>query len=391
MESLPTQSVNHWSLYMLERDSDLLERSTRKRKVSEDDSGNTTVVSDEVTPPEQQSPAEVVAETPLIEHTGTAMQIENDGVVPADLGAEMTPPAPVAGALPRSYMDSVVGSGADSCPHKVADQTAVEAESGQAMVDHTTSTPRSATPVVSTTAGTNAAQRPKPYGSWMLVTRKERRQSVQVSGPANRIPGGGAGNDRGASGSRYAPLETVDGSGTVPAIATQAQPRRRADKQPVVSGSAVVRNQATPRMANVIVNERQIVNDRAESQTGTQVATEQATRRHMASGSRSRRAAEKDEHVVVRGENGGQVVNSTKVVNGESPEMTTVASTETSPEHHADPPDALDVEGDVVMEIENQTRDNQMEGYGFYCIYHYEYANLVNVLAAFGTTDAHRF
>nr|GMC62899.1 Transposon Ty3-I Gag-Pol polyprotein [Ipomoea batatas] len=338
--------------------------------------GNATVTPAESTPLEKLSPAavDVVAETPTDEPNRSAMQIETDGVPVS--GAGMEPPAPTAEALPRSYLDSVVGNGASAAPFLMAslsdeddaadlsgdDDLAVNSESGQPMTGQDLSPAHTATPVVNTNVGTNAAQRTKPYGSWMLVTRKERRQPAQTSGPSNRAPVGGAGNERGAVGSRYAPLEMEDGSGAVPANAAQTQPSRRPDKQPAVSGSGAVRQQAVSRRANVIVNERQITNDRAEGRPGNHLEKEQASRRHIASGSGSRRAAEEDEHVVVQVENGGQVVNSTRVNNGDSPVMAPVISTELSQELHTDPPDALDVEGDVVMEIEDPKGDNQMEG-----------------------------
>nr|GMC97870.1 uncharacterized protein LOC109156749 [Ipomoea batatas] len=287
-------------------DSDLLERSTRKRKVSDEATGNATVTPAEYTPLEKLSPAavDVVAEMPTDEPNRSAMQIETDGVFHQDAvpvsGAGMEPPAPIAEALPRSYLDSVVGSGAGAAPFLMASLSDEDDAADLSGDDDL-----------------------------------ERRQPAQTSGPSTRAPVGGAGTERGAVGSRYAPLETEDGSGAVPEIVAQTlKPNRAGD---------------------------QTNNLLAEGRTGTHLEKEQASRRHIASGSGSRRAAEEDEHVVVRGENGGQVVNSTRVNNGDSPVMAPVVSTELSQEHHTDPPDALDVEGDVVMEIEDPKGDNQME------------------------------
>nr|GMD45630.1 golgin subfamily A member 6-like protein 22 isoform X3 [Ipomoea batatas] len=87
-----------------------------------------------------------------------------------------------------------------------------------------------------------------------------------------------------------------------------------------------------PRRANnVIVNERQIVNERAQGRTDNPLEKE-------------------------------QVIQSNRVLNGENPESSPIASTDATSEHHADPLDALDVEGDVVMEIEDPNVDVQMEG-----------------------------
>nr|GLL37713.1 titin homolog isoform X2 [Ipomoea trifida] len=88
---------------------------------------------------------------------------------------------------------------------------------------------------------------------------------------------------------------------------------------------------------------------RAQGRTENPLEKEQVSTRRIASGSGSRRAAEEDEHVVVRDENGGS-------------ESSPIASTDATSEHHADPLDALDVEGDVVMEIEDPNVDVQMEG-----------------------------
>nr|GMD14357.1 uncharacterized protein LOC109146642 [Ipomoea batatas] len=355
-------------------DSDLLERSTRKRKVSGEVSGAAAVTPAESTPLENPSPAavDVVAETPTDE---TNMQIESDGVPVR--GAGLEPPPPIADALPRSYLDSVVGNGANaapflmdslddeeeaadlsgeddleledsdptySCPQPASDHVAVASESDHPMTEEQMSQAHNVAPAVNTNVGMSAAPKTKPYGSWMIVTRKERRQPAQTSGPSTRAPVGGVGVDRGAAGSRYAPLETEEGSDAVPVAATSTHSSRRPDKQPVASGSGVVRQQTVSRRANVIANERQIANDRAEGRPGNHLEKDQAPRHSIASGSGSRRAAEEDEHVVVRGENGGQVVNSTRVHNGDSPVMAPVASTEFSQEHHTDPPDALDVE-----------------------------------------------
>ncbi|XP_031131957.1 uncharacterized protein LOC116033348 [Ipomoea triloba] len=73
----------------------------------------------------------------------------------------------------------------------------------------------------------------------------------------------------------------------------------------------------------------------------------------MLRGSCSRRAAEEDEHVVVWGEQGGNMIESTRVCTGERLHADMSTSACPPPEHHGDPPDGFDFEGDVVMDIED--------------------------------------
>nr|GLL33563.1 uncharacterized protein LOC109146841 [Ipomoea trifida] len=82
------------------------------------------------------------------------------------------------------------------------------------------------------------------------------------------------------------------------------------------------------------------------------------------SGTSSRRAAEEDEHVVIRGENGGNLISSSRVYTGEVCVEAVPADGCSSPEHHGDPPDAFDPEGDVVMEIEDPC-DSSLGGNDF--------------------------
>ncbi|XP_031101937.1 uncharacterized protein LOC116005840 [Ipomoea triloba] len=115
-------------------ESDQLERSTRKRKVTDDAAGTASTEPTETTPLEQLSPAEVevVSETPLNDPTGTAMQIEGDGGINheavADHATESPPQASIMDALPRSYRDSVVGSGSGAAPFLLANLSDDEVE-----------------------------------------------------------------------------------------------------------------------------------------------------------------------------------------------------------------------------------------------------------------------
>nr|GMD17672.1 uncharacterized protein LOC109156749 [Ipomoea batatas] len=334
-------------------DSDLLERSTRKRKVDDGTSEIAMSVPVETHPREEivvpPSSAEVdggaltLVEDPL----ASAMQIEDvrdeQQSAAADPGSGTPLPSPIANAMPRSYLDSVVGSGSGAAPFlltslpedEVEDSMGDDAGTGDGVAefgacaevdDQDAAVSPNANPAVGTRGGTAIARRSKPYGSWMIVTRKDHRQTGRPSGSKEEA-----------------------GTGLPPLL---EQSERRADKQPAVSGSDVARQPSRTRRANVIVNERQIENERATAQVP----------RRQSRGSGSRRAAEEDEHVVIRGEMGGQVINSARVANEEGPTANTEESEAQSQEHHTDPPDDFDMEGDVVMEIEDPNGENLTEG-----------------------------
>nr|GMD01724.1 uncharacterized protein LOC109156749 [Ipomoea batatas] len=360
---METENSNALSPQRYSEDSDLLERSTRKRKVGDGTSGEAQQNPVDATGMGQSSLGDVavVEETPLSDHPASAMQIEGDGTPmtvtdnSSSSGAAAQTPAGVA--LPRSYLDSV-----DSCPTVRAEDEVEDMGDGEGLADPMAANPHTANPGVRSALAESVNRRPKPYGSWMIVTRKDRRQAGRPPGPGHQGDTGGrttfAGGANQASGSRYAPLDDEVNAGDHQAA---EQPGRRADKQPAVSGSVAARQTTRSRRPNVIANEQQINNDRPNGRNSHPTATAQMPRR-QATGSGPRRAAEEDEHVVIRGEQGGQVINSTRVVNGDAPDPTTVVPTATTPEHHTDPPDDFDVEGDVVMEIENQEEENHAEG-----------------------------
>ncbi|XP_031124290.1 uncharacterized protein LOC116027001 [Ipomoea triloba] len=114
-----------------------------------------------------------------------------------------------------------------------------------------------------------------------------------------------------------------------------------------------------PRHANVVVNEKQIANEPAAPLISKNAQAPNGDKRPT--GSVPRRAAEEEEHVIVRGENGGNVIESTRVHTGETRTEVTPSEDCPSQEHHVDPPDDLDYEGDVVMEVENDDRDTHRE------------------------------
>nr|GLL35958.1 uncharacterized protein LOC109158503 [Ipomoea trifida] len=202
----------------------------------------------------------------------------------------------------------------------------------------------------------------KPYGPWMIATRRERRQEGRPSGngrhaeaSAHKAQSTHAQTAAGRTGSRFAALGEDAEPGEHDGVAkspdhlggnheaTAVAGPLRSEKQPAGLGGK-------PRRANVIVNEKQIQNEPRMSQSAN--ATEKApTQGRRQTGSCSRRAAEEDEHVVIRGAQGGKVISSTTVQNGEKAMATAPAASHPPTEHHGDPPEDLDDEGDVIMDI----------------------------------------
>ncbi|XP_031127744.1 uncharacterized protein LOC116029845 [Ipomoea triloba] len=133
-------------------------------------------------------------------------------------------------------------------------------------------------------------------------------------------------------GSQFAPLEE-DESAVPPGAEGKAVGDEEQNEE-VGTGRDSVSTPITgvggrPKRANVIANEKQIVNEprgsQAEPTTG---ATSEPKKRN--SGVNSRRAAKEDGHVVIRGSQGGKVIRST-----------TVAEEASQTEHHGDPPGSI--------------------------------------------------
>nr|GLL29927.1 uncharacterized protein LOC109169411 [Ipomoea trifida] len=317
-------------------DSDLLERSTRKRKVNDGTSSaalpvpaETQPLDDTMAPPSSVEGVGGVL-TPAVDLPASAMQIEDvrDGIqsVAPDPVADTPIPSPIANAVPRSYLDTVVGSGSGAAPFLLPALSDDEVEDSIEDDDPLCPTIRF-----------SAKEMDQIRAPW--------RQSLIIKVMGRRVG--------------YAYL--------LRRLNTMWHPKGRMELialendyfLPVETGSEVVRPTSRARRANVIVNERQIENDRAMARAETSTETEQVASR-QSRGSGSRRAAEEDEHVVIRGEMGGQVIHSTRVVNVDVPTVSNEESADHSREHHTDPPDDFDVEGDVVMEIEDQNGERNI-------------------------------
>ncbi|XP_019198959.1 PREDICTED: uncharacterized protein LOC109192712 [Ipomoea nil] len=213
-----------------------------------------------------------------------------------------------------------------------------------------------------------AAQDPKlPFGAWILAPKRGGRTNARQSNRHQRSEGNrrNTGVNRksaGAQSSRFAPLreenveEEVDmgdeaggeqditaGGAQANASVSQAEPRH--NSMPATEGGR-------QRRPNVIASEKRVANEpmAAQNLTNNVEVTKSKGRRELSEG--SRRAAEENEHLVVRGEKGGLVISATHVISDNTAEDIPSPVWQSTKEHPNDPPRHLDDEGDVVMDIE---------------------------------------
>nr|GMC53610.1 uncharacterized protein LOC109178450 [Ipomoea batatas]GME15783.1 uncharacterized protein LOC109178450 [Ipomoea batatas] len=315
-------------------EEDLLERSTKISK--EMTPGSSTSIDSDMTP---AGIDEVVAETPLPVSPGTnppvsEMQVEADSTPQAattdEIGqtANVNPsPTDSGNANPRTYRDSVVGQGTDAAPFLIdsaadlelcptsdaRDAVNVPSDSAEAQPPDSGSSVHPAHPA-GTSKGNASASRVAPYGSWMIVTRKDRRPpgrpAGQGQGAANvgqRAQTGKEKESSGTTGSRFGPLESLGVPETTPSTRDTASDHDVMEENVEREGPNQVMQRTNlgsrPRRNNVIANERQIENEPVSGgSTPAPVRDESARTTHRGG---LRRAAEEDEHVVNRGENGG--------------------------------------------------------------------------------------
>nr|GMC66711.1 uncharacterized protein LOC109156749 [Ipomoea batatas] len=328
----------------------------------------------------------VVAETPLedqqaLNNAGSvSAQAEAVSETPPAVGLDQIPdanasvPTVPVGAPVRSYLDTVVGRGTGTAPFLLAESgEAGEEESDDDLESSDNDETEAADPTkdvepdethqangraVATGSGVAAGRTMspsvRPYGPWMIATRRERRQQERPAGQgrptAGHVPREQTGrhpeNNLG-NGSRFALLRNEE--------ETEGQDNQT-DKD--TSGDPQVETRTTglggkSRRANVIANEKQIQND-VRAPHCELVTGKEPTQGRRATGSSSRRAAEEDEHVVSRGVQGGKVVSTTVVHNGDDVASDVPVVNQTESEHHGDPPGAFDEEGDVIMDMESQ-------------------------------------
>nr|GMC51617.1 hypothetical protein Iba_chr01cCG7940 [Ipomoea batatas] len=287
--------------------------------------GSSTSIDSDMTP---AGIDEVVAETPLPVSPETnppvsEMQVEADSTPQAattdEIGqtANVNPsPTDSGNANPRTYRDSVVGQGTDAAPFLIdsaadlelcptsdaRDAVNVPSDSAEAQPPDPGSSVHPAHPA-GTSKGNASASRVAPYGSWMIVTRKDRRPpgrpAGQGQGAANvgqRAQTGKEKESSGTTGSRFGPLESLGVPETTPSTRDAA-------------------------------SDHDVMEENVEREGLNQVMQRDESARTTHRGG-LRRAAEEDEHA----------------------------------EHHADPPDGIDAEGDIVMEDDMCTESASVEG-----------------------------
>nr|GLL33357.1 uncharacterized protein LOC109157027 [Ipomoea trifida] len=299
-------------------DQDLLERSTKKSKVnaanqrpvvpdslaSADDSQGSgsnsspsdhpvadMVVDDDTV---AETPVEIVPESPLEATTTPAV-----GDAGAHQGLEGENTVPIATpALPEGETCSVPPP-----PTGISAPNPDNTETTQATV--------AAPPSGGNASSSKPTRGGPPYGSWMIVTRKERRpaerpvtQGRQGDRQSTRDKSNGSRNMPPASGSRYAILESdadvvnQEPAPTCDIPSSSQQPQSSAEGLAEQrAGVANSRMGSRPRRANVVVNERQINNEPAAPTTSN--AAPNSNREKRTPLPTSKRAAEEDEHVVV--------------------------------------------------------------------------------------------
>ncbi|XP_019170452.1 PREDICTED: uncharacterized protein LOC109166023 [Ipomoea nil] len=225
-----------------------------------------------------------------------------------------------------------------------------------------------------------------PFGAWMIAPGRKTRagmrrpQRGQVEGQK-----GGVGNrEGGVTNSRFGPLMIQGDAGeNLEAEEVNLEAEAANGEMPVSNAGEVERevwaaapNGGRERRPNVIANERQILNDHnrreeprqrvEERPMANRSGSQRNSRRQTDGGSHAqnvgecpgqsrvhRRAAEEEEHVVVRGSKGGLNI-CTRTVN---PDLQigcdSQLNLENTGEHHSDEPDSLDEDGDAVMEVDD--------------------------------------
>nr|GMD36141.1 uncharacterized protein LOC109154771 [Ipomoea batatas] len=372
-------------------EQDLLERSTKKSKrdgsssdpmeieISKEPEAATTEGGQDL---EQVS---MVAETPLTDMPSTdpiipaAIPIAEAGATHAVPAGEQphglqpeTPQGDSAAGKPRSYLDTVVGSGSGTAPFLIADPSTEEVENSCPTASNLDTEESSVEGQSSAQDSGGQASRPvsiagwclgvtaRPYGPWMVAQRKERRQGGRPKGQGRQSATGGHTNRTAvnsgafpAGGSRSAPLEddiipdnyAGEGAHGGSGAGTEEQSASPTPLPAELGGQ--------PRRANVIVSEKQIVGTTSDKEPAP-MATRNTTQAGTSTSSSTRRAAEEDEHIVVRGKQGGKVISSTRVSAERTPREIPIDPLTLILEHHADPPARHDDKGDVVMDIEEQ-------------------------------------
>nr|GMD60285.1 uncharacterized protein LOC109175135 [Ipomoea batatas] len=356
-------------------EDDLLERSQKKLKHTVGNPGSSAMEIVDESQAAADTENQAMGSGIMLTDPPPATQNPLDRAVPEPVTMDVVPETPSAMAgvdmpemrstpslvaqgnpAPRSYLATVVGNGAGTAPFMIASTEDVAID-GETSGQNSTPGPLIAPGIDRPTNG-GGLMGGRPYGSWMIATRRERRQQGRPTTVAPVTTQNLAKPATRGTGSRFSLLESeaqsgdgdavVEGmdSGAVNCAAATVNERPHSETRGSGSGGR-------SRRANVIVSEKQIANEPPRSSSGPTREVEPTQGRRVI-GSVSRRAAEEDEHVVNRGAQGGRVINTMTVHNEDTASGEAAAVALPTTEHSGDPPDGRDEEGDVIMELGSQ-------------------------------------
>ncbi|XP_019184648.1 PREDICTED: uncharacterized protein LOC109179603 [Ipomoea nil] len=204
-------------------------------------------------------------------------------------------------------------------------------------------------PVSNAKAGEDKA----PFGAWMLVTREDRRKGRRTTNGGGNHAVGQSPQGR----SCFAPIANLEEQVHDDLL---AEPEFETEEEQLEGGAHAMekhksgenqratkgRNQRRP---NVVVTEKQVANQPvAKTVPAARTVGGQDTR--VQSRVISRRAAEEEEHVVVRGSQGGVVVHTERIISEPACNTNPMCQLENMGEHFSDEPNGMEVDGDGGIE-----------------------------------------
>ncbi|XP_019198076.1 PREDICTED: uncharacterized protein LOC109191857 [Ipomoea nil] len=204
-------------------------------------------------------------------------------------------------------------------------------------------------PVSNAKAGEDKAS----FGAWMLVTKEDRRKGRRTTNGGGNHAAGQSPQGR----SRFAPIANMEEQVHDDLI---AEPEFETEEEQLEGGAHAMEkhksgeNQGTTkgrnqRRPNVVVTEKQVANQPvAKTVPAARTVGGQDTR--VQSRVISRRAAEEEEHVVVRGSQGGVVVYTERIISEPACNTSPMRQLENMGEHFSDEPTGMEVDGDGDIE-----------------------------------------
>ncbi|XP_019200262.1 PREDICTED: uncharacterized protein LOC109193892 [Ipomoea nil] len=239
------------------------------------------------------------------------------------------------------------GHAQEACPATKSTAMAGEIERGPAVAEQEAAVQSSA----------DAETTAKPYGSWMVVTKPQRRFPQKPEQGKHRKEGAPMSQGK----SRFQPLDELRemeaagiGGAEVPEVEVEGETRGDQTQEIIKNDGRNISIGRKQRRANVIVNEKQIDNQKEARQHATTKGKKKVSDLQSVAGNGSRRAAEADEHVVVRGSHGGKLIQTERVVAVSLDGEDHVQEGDGTREHHSNDPDGIDEDGDAVMEVDGE-------------------------------------